>query len=334
MPSVARPLRLRPLAGPRPLVRFMTWTLASKPAAVWTKRAAGRACSPRGFRMSRRSVRPSSRGAEVPAGPGAAGSPAPSWAVFPCSPPRASFATPASGSPSLAATAAATAPSTSGASQRSTDSRCSGVRKSSAVSALRTALPRSISTSTPSPESARPIASITRTASVPSAPSSASPPASSSFTSGPAISAASSRTPAASVLLCETITIPTISALRRAEPVGAVEELDRVDRVDLRAVLDLPAAGLAVAGGEVAVRLPQLAEEPFANRHRDLVLLLLEDIRAGDAAAVGIELDRAQPRDEGQEVECGLADSVALLLARGVVGHGQFQRPGIRAELA
>jgi hypothetical protein len=35
------------------------------------------------------------------------------------------------------------------------------------------------------------------------------PPASSSLTSGPAISAASSRTPAASVELCETITIPT-----------------------------------------------------------------------------------------------------------------------------
>ena len=209
MPRVASPLRLRPLAGPRPLVRFMTWTFASKPAAVWTKRAAGRACRPSGLRTSSRSVSPSSSGGAVPAGPSASGPPAPSCAVFPCSPPRASFATSASGSPSRAATAAATAPSTSGASHRSTDSRCSGVRKSSAVSALRTALPRSISTSTPPPESARSIASMTRTASVPSAPSSARPPASSSFTSGPAISAASSRTPSASVPLCETITIPT-----------------------------------------------------------------------------------------------------------------------------
>src|SRR5437763_29791 len=80
--------------------------------------------------------------------------------------------------------------------------------------------------------------------------------------------------------------------LGRPEPVGAVEELDGVDGVHPRTVLDLPAAGLAVAGGDVAVRLSELAEEAFAHRHRDLVLLLLQPIRAGDAATVGVELDR------------------------------------------
>src|SRR5205823_6788157 len=121
------------------------------------------------------------------------------------------------------------------------------------------------STRTPSPESARAIASETRTASVPSAPSSASPPASSIFTSGPAISAASSRTPAASVPLCETITRPT--TLCRLEAVGPVQDLDRVDGVDAGTMLDLPPAGLAVTGREVAVRLAEQAEQPLANRH-------------------------------------------------------------------
>src|SRR2546430_6813488 len=129
------------------------------------------------------------------------------------------------------------------------------------------------------------------------------------------------------------MTIPTI-ALQRAEPVGAMEDLDRMDRVDARAVLDLPAAGLAVAGGEVAVRLPELAEEAFADRHRDLILLFFQPVRAGDAATLCIQFDRPHPGNEREEVERGLADPVALLLAGRGGGNRQVQFPEVRTKLA
>ncbi len=45
-PSVATPFRLAASAGPRPFVRSRTLTRASNPEAVWTNRAAGRACRP------------------------------------------------------------------------------------------------------------------------------------------------------------------------------------------------------------------------------------------------------------------------------------------------
>src|SRR5213083_284385 len=99
-------------------------------------------------------------------------------------------------------------------------------------------------------------------------------------------------------------------------------------------VLDLPAARLAVAGRDVALRLAEHAEEPLPDRHRDLVLLLLQPVRAGDAAAVRVELDRVQLRDESEQVERGLADPVALLLAGCVVGDGHRQRPEVSAHLA
>ena len=91
---------------------------------------------------------------------------------------------------------------------------------------------------------------MTRTASVPrGSPGSSSPPAAAIGTSPPAISRASSTTPAASRALCETTTIPTIAAPppSASEPVGAVENLDRMDRRDAGGVGDLPAAGLGVA---------------------------------------------------------------------------------------
>src|ERR1043166_1488139 len=189
-------------------------------------------------------------------------------------------------------------------------------------------------TSTPSPASALPMASATWTASVPRAGSGASiPPAASRRTSGPDTWAASSRTPAASVALCETMTSPTI-ALARAEPVRPVEQLDRMHRMDARAVLDLPAARLAVAGRDVGLLPLDLTEEPVPDRHRDLVLLLLQAVGAGDAAAVGVQLDRPQPGNQREEVERGLADPVALLLAGRVVRDGQLERPEIRPQVA
>ena len=69
---------------------------------------------------------------------------------LPARPPRAAAATASSGSPRPAATAAATAPSTSGASVSRTAARLSSSSRSTASSAERTALPRSMRTSTPS----------------------------------------------------------------------------------------------------------------------------------------------------------------------------------------
>ena len=53
--SVATPVRLRPSAGPRPRVAFETSTRASRPASAPTRRAAGRACRPSRFWTGRRS---------------------------------------------------------------------------------------------------------------------------------------------------------------------------------------------------------------------------------------------------------------------------------------
>ena len=112
--------------------------------------------------------------------PGAsAAAPDPRWAALPASPARASRATSSSEPPARAAAAAATAPSTSGRLAQQHAPRTSSSSRSSAVSALSTAEPRSISTSTGAPPSpAASMAPITRTASVPiGSPGSSSPPA-------------------------------------------------------------------------------------------------------------------------------------------------------------
>src|SRR4029453_16263375 len=207
--------------------------------------------------------------------------------------------------------------------------RRSAETMSSAISALSTALPRSISTSTPSPWSARSIASATRTASVPSAGSGASIPPASSIGTSPPIPRASSATPAASVALCETITRPTIGLSGRAgssDPVRTMQKLDRVDGVHTGAVLDLPPARLAVTGGDIPIHLAQGGEQLLPDRHRDLVLLLLQAIRSGNAAAVGVQLDHLQLLNQREQVKRGLPDSVTTQLARGVVGNREHER--------
>src|ERR1700682_775590 len=106
---------------------------------------------------------------------------------------------------------------------------------------------------------------------------------------------------------------------------GTVQQLDRVHRVYTGAVLDLPPARLAVAGGNFCFRLADLAKQLRSDGHRDVVLLFLDAVCAGDPAAVDIELDHAQLRHQGEQVERGLADAVAALLAgRGVRA---FERP-------
>ena len=141
--------------------------------------------------------------------PASSSSSAPSCERFIASAPRASAATSSSEAPPFAEAAAATAPSTRGASLSRTREPSSTI--SVAISALMSALPRSISTSTPSSDSARSMAACTRVASVPTEPSSI-PPAASIFTSSPPISRASSTTPSASEALWETTTSPTMGA--------------------------------------------------------------------------------------------------------------------------
>ena len=85
---------------------------------------------------------------------------------------------------------------------------------STAISALISALPRSISTSTPSSERARSIAALTRSASVPTEPSSI-PPAASIASSSPPIWRASSTTPVASAGVWETMTRPIMARATR-----------------------------------------------------------------------------------------------------------------------
>jgi hypothetical protein len=191
---------------------LVTRTSASNRPAVWTNRAAGLAWSPSGFSTESRTLAcgpaasPASGAETESAGDGAG---VPRCAALGPSPPRASSATSGSDFPSLAATAAATAPSTNGASHSRIRSRRSVGSMSRAISAERTALPRSIRTSTPSSDQTRSMARMTRTASVPIGRSGMSrPPTGSRRTSAPPISRASSATPSATFALCETRTMP------------------------------------------------------------------------------------------------------------------------------
>src|SRR4051794_20380173 len=348
-PRVASAVSERALAGPRPVVALDTSTVASADAAAPTNRAAGRACSPSRLPTTTRSSSPSAAAA---AGAGAApSSPAPppsSSSTFARSAPRASAATSSRPRPPRAAAAAATAPSTSGAAASTT--RVSPGPISTAISALISALPRSMSTSTPASEATFSIASRTTIASVPIAPrGSAMPPAASIATPSPPISRASSTTPSASFAECETMTRPTVIASTPAgsrqgprssndaqsrKAVGAVQHLDRMHGAHAGRLLDVPAAGLAVAHGEIRRGALDLAEQRRPDVHRDRVLLALEPVRAGDAAAARVVLDDPQAGNQRHEVERRLADPVALLLARRVVGDRHVDRLEVGVELA
>ena len=133
---------------------------------------------------------------------------APRWDRF-ASSARGLGATSRAVAPAAAETAATTSPSTSGAgtARRARESSSAISRASSAES---TALPMSISTTTPSPSSARLTASLMATASVPNPPSS-SPAATSSASSPPcSISPARATAASASARLWETTTRPTV----------------------------------------------------------------------------------------------------------------------------
>jgi hypothetical protein len=107
-----------------------------------------------------------------------------------------------------------------------------------------------------------------------------------------------------------------------------------VHREHAGAVRDLPAARLAVASGHVRARFPHVTEERLAHRHRDLVLLLLQAVGAGDPTAGDLELDHPQLRDQGEQVERRLPDPVPSLLAGRVVRNRHRERPEVGPELA
>src|SRR5674476_815771 len=68
------------------------------------------------------------------------------------------------------------------------------------------------------------------------------------------------------------------------ESVGAMEEVDRVDRGPLRGVGDLPTARLAVTRDRRGPRGAHLVEQVAPHIHRDLVFFGLEPVGAGDPA--------------------------------------------------
>ena len=207
-PRVATRLRLPAGTGPEPVVRLVSETEASRPPTSLTSRAAGRACRPCWLVTAKRPTTSSPRGsgcswAAISSGPDRC-------AALPISAARASAATSARLAPPEAATAATMSPSTIGAEESTTRSRAVGSSsRSRASSALRTALPRSIRTTTPAGPSTFSIASLTRTASVPKVCSSR-PAATSMFTGRPcSISPARPSAAVASARLWETTTMPT-----------------------------------------------------------------------------------------------------------------------------
>src|ERR687897_2991387 len=101
-----------------------------------------------------------------------------------------------------------------------------------------------------------------------------------------------------------------------------------------RRTLDVPAAGLGVAHRAVGARLGDLPEQARADVHRDPELLLLQPVRAGDAAAGRIALGDLEPGDERHQLQGRLADAVALLLAGRVVDDALLERREVRPQLA
>ena len=201
-------LRLRGLAH---CPCFSSTSSASNGASASASRAAGRACSPCGFCTVQLTLFPCVSGNSTFLTTGAV--PSPSCACLACSAPCASANTCSNPAPAFAATTAASVPSTNGAEHSLTLAASAGSSRSMAVSALNSALPRSISTTMPAPSATDSIASITLIASVPiGCSASSTPAASASLQPSPRIICnASSSTPRANCALCETTTILIIS---------------------------------------------------------------------------------------------------------------------------
>src|ERR1700694_5952788 len=99
-------------------------------------------------------------------------------------------------------------------------------------------------------------------------------------------------------------------------------------------MLDLPPARFAVAGGNFRLGIADFAKEPLPYRHREVVLLPLQAVCSSDPAAVDVELDDAQLRDQREQVESRLPDSVTLLLARRVIRNDHRKRVKVCPQTA
>src|SRR5918998_1275238 len=71
--------------------------------------------------------------------------------------------------------------------------------------------------------------------------------------------------------------------------VGSEQDLDWMQRCNAGAMRDLPPAGLAVTHCEMRTRFPHGGEQATTHVHGDVVLLALEPIGPGDAAAFEVE---------------------------------------------
>ncbi len=90
--------------------------------------------------------------------------------------------------------------------------------------------------------------------------------------------------------------------------------------------LDLPLAGLAVRDDQIRLEAVYLIKQPFAYGLAGLVVLGLETVGAGDAAALGLQYRHLDPGNGAQQFE-GIDDAAHLLhVARGMVGDVQVQR--------
>ena len=218
--SVATLLRLDPGTGPAPVVALRNVTVASRPRSSPTRRAAGRACRPCLFVT----VKTAMTSAVAVRATSAVSSTSARCAALPNNAPRASAATSKRSAPPAAATAATTSPSTIGAGDSTTRSRIVGSdKRSRASSVLRTALPRSIRTTTPAAPSTCSMASLMATASVPNVASSR-PAATPKRTARPCnISDANATAARASARLWETTTMPTVGRLPAAAEPATVD---------------------------------------------------------------------------------------------------------------
>ncbi len=119
--------------------------------------------------------------------------------------------------------------------------------------------------------------------------------------------------------------------------VGLGEDGDRVDGRDAGRLLDLPAAGLRVAGGPrgaAGARRAHLVEERRPDVLGDLPALDLQPVGAGGAAAVVVRIDGVEAGNEPEQVHRRRADAVRLELARRVVRQLLDDRREAGIELA
>ena len=105
---------------------------------------------------------------------------------------------------------------------------------------------------------------------------------------------------------------------------GLGEDGDGVLDGDAGGHLDLPLAGLALAGHEVGGYGGDVVEQGLANGLGDLVVLLLEAVGSGDAAAVAVQLGQFHARNHLQQLGGEDSPAEAFLVAGAVVGGARL----------